>query len=231
MSWWSIIKNQIASTKGKTFQLDFNQPMIEDDDDCVQWVMELCKKMNAIFEPVKSRIEGYYPEKINTSIDNELACAIKKYYETSEYPDLNMADVPDEFRKVFHPLMYFTDVFSFALVIGKVKPIIEGTIVAGQEYIDWEDILEMNFDKSGYDDGDAVKNYFKIVAVSKGKDEDVMGIFNRTKTAIQHLNRPDLLKYFVEEFKAAVRVMVRHYAYYEKINKDILIKEIDEAYS
>jgi len=228
MSWWSIIKNQIASTKGKTFQLDFNKPMIEEDDDCVQWVIELCKKINAIFEPVKSRIEGYYPEKINTSIDNELACAIKKYYETSEYPDLNMVDVPDEFREVFHPMMYFTDVFSFALFIGKVrkvKPITEDTIVAGQEYIEWRDIIEINFDKF------RGKNYSKVVAVSKGKDEDVMGIFNRTKTAIQHLNRPDLLTYFVEEFKAAVRGVVRAHAYYENINQDILIKEINEAYS
>ena len=35
MNWWSILKNQVASTKGKkTFQLDFNQPMIEEEDNC-----------------------------------------------------------------------------------------------------------------------------------------------------------------------------------------------------
>ena len=109
MSWWNIIKNQIASTKGKTFQLDFNQPMIEDEEDCVQWVMELCKKMNAIFEPVKSKI-NIYPERMNlSSIDNELACAIKKYYETAEYPDLNWIDIPKKFEDSFFPSYYFED--------------------------------------------------------------------------------------------------------------------------
>ena len=43
MSWWSIIKNQIASTKGKQFQLDFNQPMIEDRD-CKKEFTELVLK-------------------------------------------------------------------------------------------------------------------------------------------------------------------------------------------
>ena len=41
MNWFNILKNQIASTKGKTFQLDFNQPMVEDDD---------CKTLMAIYE-------------------------------------------------------------------------------------------------------------------------------------------------------------------------------------
>lgn len=34
MNWFNILKNQIASTKGKTFSLDFTQPMVEEDDDC-----------------------------------------------------------------------------------------------------------------------------------------------------------------------------------------------------
>ena len=53
MKWFEILKNQIASTKGKQFQLDFNQPMIEDDD---------CKKtLMAIYERfiAKESIEGY----------------------------------------------------------------------------------------------------------------------------------------------------------------------------
>ena len=32
MNWFNILKNQIASTKGKTFQFDFNQPMIEEEE-------------------------------------------------------------------------------------------------------------------------------------------------------------------------------------------------------
>jgi hypothetical protein len=53
MSWWSILKNQIASTKGKTFQLDFTEPMIEE---------EKCKeKLRAVFKQVESinSIEGF----------------------------------------------------------------------------------------------------------------------------------------------------------------------------
>jgi len=47
MNWWSIIKNQIASTKGKTFQLDFNQPMIEEEeDDCRKRFFEIIDKVN-----------------------------------------------------------------------------------------------------------------------------------------------------------------------------------------
>jgi hypothetical protein len=41
MNWWNIIKNQIASTKGKTFQLDFNQPMIEEDENCKERLIKM----------------------------------------------------------------------------------------------------------------------------------------------------------------------------------------------
>lgn len=47
MNWWDIIKNQIASTKGKTFQLDFNQPMIEEEeDDCRKRFLEIMNRIN-----------------------------------------------------------------------------------------------------------------------------------------------------------------------------------------
>jgi len=47
MNWWSILKNQIASTKGKTFQLDFNQPMVEEEeDDCRKRFFEIMDKIN-----------------------------------------------------------------------------------------------------------------------------------------------------------------------------------------
>lgn len=59
--WWSIIKNQIASTKGKTFQLDFNQPMIEEEDNCkerLNKMIDALTKINAIdylIEPTEKR--------------------------------------------------------------------------------------------------------------------------------------------------------------------------------
>ena len=46
MNWWEIIKNQLASTKGKTFQLDFSQPMIEEEEDeCRQKFIAMAKKV------------------------------------------------------------------------------------------------------------------------------------------------------------------------------------------
>tara|TARA_R100000353_G_scaffold38118_2_gene30176 strand:- start:350 stop:895 length:546 start_codon:yes stop_codon:yes gene_type:complete len=45
MNWWSIIKNQIASTKGKQFQLDFNQPMIEEEDNCKERLINILNKL------------------------------------------------------------------------------------------------------------------------------------------------------------------------------------------
>ena len=92
----------------------------------------------------------------------------------------------------------------------------------------------MNFNTSGFPERhnpDGKKNYFRIIAVSKGKDEDVMGIFNRTKAAIQHLNRPDLLKSFVEDFKRGIKQTLSHYTYYDKFDQDYINKNIDEAYS
>jgi len=45
--WWDIIKNQIASTKGKTFQLDFNQPMIEEEEeDCKKRYQSVVNKIS-----------------------------------------------------------------------------------------------------------------------------------------------------------------------------------------
>tara|TARA_R100001163_G_C5067980_1_gene207607 strand:+ start:4800 stop:5423 length:624 start_codon:yes stop_codon:yes gene_type:complete len=47
MNWWNIIKNQIASTKGKQYQLDFSEPMIEeDDDDCRKDFLEIMDRIN-----------------------------------------------------------------------------------------------------------------------------------------------------------------------------------------
>ena len=57
MSWWNVIKNQIASAKGKTFQLDFSRPMVEDTN-CKDELRELANKMKQI-----SSIDGY--EEIN----------------------------------------------------------------------------------------------------------------------------------------------------------------------
>ena len=48
MNWFNILKNQIASTKGKTFQLDFSQPMVEEEDNCKKKLLELYDKIDKI---------------------------------------------------------------------------------------------------------------------------------------------------------------------------------------
>ena len=53
MSWFNLLKNQIASTKGKTFQLDFTEAMVEDTN-CKDKLRELANKMKQI-----SSIDGY----------------------------------------------------------------------------------------------------------------------------------------------------------------------------
>ena len=73
MNWFNILKNQIASTKGKTFQLDFNQPMIEEEE---------CKeKLRAVLKQVESinSIEGF--DKI---IDKKTVQRHRKVFQSKE---------------------------------------------------------------------------------------------------------------------------------------------------
>lgn len=53
MNWFDILKNQIASTKGKSFQLDFSEAMVEDTN-CKDKLRELANRMKQI-----SSIDGY----------------------------------------------------------------------------------------------------------------------------------------------------------------------------
>jgi len=48
MNWFEILKRQIASTKGKTFQLDFNQPMIEEEDNCKERLIKMVDSLNKL---------------------------------------------------------------------------------------------------------------------------------------------------------------------------------------
>jgi len=46
--WWEILKRQVASTKGKQFQLDFSEPMVEEEE-------EDCKKR---FQAVQNKLRS-----------------------------------------------------------------------------------------------------------------------------------------------------------------------------
>jgi len=57
LDWFSILKNQVASTKGKQFQLDFTQPMVEEDN-CKDKLMAVVRKLEGItsFEGLTGKI-------------------------------------------------------------------------------------------------------------------------------------------------------------------------------
>tara|TARA_R100001163_G_C5067980_1_gene207602 strand:+ start:1866 stop:2453 length:588 start_codon:yes stop_codon:yes gene_type:complete len=73
MNWFDILKNQITSAKGKQFQLDFNQPMIEE---------EKCKeKLRAVLNQVASinSIEGF-----EKRIDKKTAQRHRKMFKSKD---------------------------------------------------------------------------------------------------------------------------------------------------
>jgi len=64
MNWFKILKRQIASTKGKTFQLDFNQPMIEEEEeDCKKRFQAVQNKLrNLTIAGFKRKKEDSFPD-------------------------------------------------------------------------------------------------------------------------------------------------------------------------
>jgi len=57
MNWWDILKNQMASTKGKTCQLDFSEPMVEEEEDeCRRKLIKFLRKTSAMvsFTPLSN---------------------------------------------------------------------------------------------------------------------------------------------------------------------------------
>ena len=91
MNWFNILKNQIASTKGKTFQLDFSQPMVEEEDNCKKKLLELYDKIDKIPQHIRT-VSGVKMQIINhttrrDSIDRipeEVCCEAIELFETTE---------------------------------------------------------------------------------------------------------------------------------------------------
>tara|TARA_R100001163_G_C5067980_1_gene207605 strand:+ start:3638 stop:4189 length:552 start_codon:yes stop_codon:yes gene_type:complete len=56
--WWNILKRQVASTRGKQFQLDFNQPMIEEEEDnCKKRLINILNKLETFILNKKGSIK------------------------------------------------------------------------------------------------------------------------------------------------------------------------------
>ena len=90
MNWFDILKNQIASTKGKQFQLDFNQPMVEEDN-CKKKLLELYDKIDKIPQHMRT-VSGVKIQIINLTtrrdsidrIPEEVCCEAIELFKTTE---------------------------------------------------------------------------------------------------------------------------------------------------
>ncbi len=93
MDWFSILKNQMASTKGKQFQLDFSQPMVEDDDDCKRKLIKLYEKFknnwDNISKPLENSIGGRVIEQNLkgelSSVSEEVCCEVIRLWNELQY--------------------------------------------------------------------------------------------------------------------------------------------------
>ena len=79
MNWWHIIKNQVASTKGKTFQLDFSQPMVDEEEKCKERLMKFGKFLAGLGYgsaaiPFGSEIRINKYNNLIDSISEDIAC-------------------------------------------------------------------------------------------------------------------------------------------------------------
>ena len=116
MNWFEIIKRQIASTKGKTFQLDFNQPMIEEEEDCKRRFRAVQDKLRSLtiaeleraggdwsfyeeyyFYDEKRDRSGFRPElniflSFDESIPDEIYCKAIEQYENTAINNSRLED-------------------------------------------------------------------------------------------------------------------------------------------
>ena len=132
MMWWDIIKNQIASTKGKTFQLDFNQPMIEEDNSCKERFLEMLNKVDKLGDSLDKKINTdgrvspmtkEYPfySRITNPSDYE-ALPEEAYCEALDFYDQHK-DKPQGFEKRLNTqFTYPEDGVEFLMVYVVGKP-------------------------------------------------------------------------------------------------------------
>ena len=79
MKWRGILKNQIASTKGKTFSLDFTQPMVEEDDSCKQKLLDLAKRLESFSKEGYNTHSYVYPN-FDKTVSEEDCCAAINFF-------------------------------------------------------------------------------------------------------------------------------------------------------
>ncbi len=98
MNWWNVIKNQITSTRGKQFQLDFNQPMIEEDEEpCKEKLIKLYEKFknnrDSIFKPLDEKLktsrvsrgrDKFFVSKLS-SVPEEVCCEVIRLWNELQY--------------------------------------------------------------------------------------------------------------------------------------------------
>jgi|9_EtaG_2_1085328.scaffolds.fasta_scaffold11177_4 hypothetical protein len=155
--WWEILKRQVASTKGKTFQLDFNQPMIEEEED------ECRKKFIAMAQKVEQMTMGGTR---NTKYERQYE---KRY------------DIKNNFEST-HPYIFGSANFKIKVYLEDVEKIPENVFcVAIKEFELFDNGDRDDFKIDGYDISVLKKHilkrdYFAIessITISKGPFDEI----------------------------------------------------------
>lgn len=98
MNWFDILKNQIASTKGKQFQLDFTQPMVEEEEEpCKEKLIKLYEKFKNNWDSIsKPLVEKLKTSKVRrdrdrfiysklSSVPEEVCCEVIRLWNELRY--------------------------------------------------------------------------------------------------------------------------------------------------
>lgn len=83
MNWFNVLKNQFSTTADAQFELDFDNPMVEEEEDkCRKRLLKLFKKLNEYIlsnQTKFTKAEVYFePENLN-GVSEEDCCRILEY--------------------------------------------------------------------------------------------------------------------------------------------------------
>lgn len=98
MNWFNILKNQIASTSAGSFELDFNQPMVEQEEEkCKQKLIKLYEKFqnnwDSISKPLVEKLKTNRVRRLRdrhmvndlSSVPEEVCCEVIRLWNELQY--------------------------------------------------------------------------------------------------------------------------------------------------
>ena len=216
MSWFDLLKNQISVPGLSMRSMDLDNIIEEDDDDdCIKWFMEFQKRMVAISDASKYIDHPYaINQKMVNQVPNDWACEVKDYYKTSKYPASQVEPAPEGVICD----AYVEDAFDikFAVLLGEIS------CVVGPGQFMWEDI----FSGETYSPNRREVTNDMADELSQGKNKNVKNFYDTVIKAIEHWERPDIVKLFKDNFK----LNLRYYLTRATNSSPKIAKDIDNAY-